>query len=125
MVLLYNRCQDPRGLLGFQVWRGLQDPLVQMVNREIQGRMGKRDNKVLEGLPGVKVALEPKDRRENAGRASQGQEGPQDFLALQDPAVVTALHLWTWRGLDLQTKTNGVPVVLRALLALLAVLGHP
>lgn len=124
-VLLCSRCQDPKGLLGFLVWMGLQDPQAQMENREIQEKMGKLANQVLEGLPGIRAALVPKDRRESVEKASQGQGAPQDYLALQDPAVGTVLHSWTWRDLDLQTWTNpGVHVVLLALLGLLAVLGH-
>lgn len=122
-VLSYSRCQALRGPLGFQVWMGLQGPQVQMENREIQEKMAKLANQVLEGLLEVRAAQEPKARRESVERASQGQGAPQDYLVLQDPAVEIVLHSWTWRDLDLQTWTNsGDPVVLQAPLGLLGVL---
>lgn len=103
---------------------GLLGPQEQMENREIQERMEKQANKVLEGLPGVRASLEPKDRRETVEKVSQGQGAPQDCPALQGPAVGTDLHLWTWRDLDSQISTKcGVLVVLQAPLGLRVVLG--
>lgn len=125
MVLWCSRCLDLRGLLDFQVWMGLQDPQGQMENQEIQARTGKLASRVPEGPPGVRAALEPKDRRESVERASQGLGALQVHLALQGPAMGTDLHSWTWRDLDLQIWTNsGVPVVLQASQGLLVLLGH-
>lgn len=124
MVLSCNRWLDLKGLLGFQVRMGLQDPRGQTENQEIQARMGKLANGVLEGLLGARAAQEPKDRRESVERASLGLGALQDYLALQGPAVGTDLHLWTWRDLGLQTWTNGVPVGPQDHQGLLVFLGH-
>lgn len=125
MEMWCSRCLDPRGLLGFQVWMGLQEPQAQMENREIQARMGKLVQWVLEGPLGVRAVLEPKDRRESVERASPGLGALQDYLALQVLAVGTDLPSWTWRDLDLQTWTNSeVPEVPLAFQGLLVLLEH-
>lgn len=125
MELWCSRCLDPRGLLGFQVQKGLQEPQASMENREIQARMGKLGQWDLEGLLGVKAALEPKERRASVERASQGRGVLQDYLAPQGPAAGTGLPSWTWRGLDLLTWTNsGVPVVPLASQGLPGLLEH-
>lgn len=120
-----SRCLDPRGLLGLQVWMGLQGPPEQMENREIQVKMAKLAQWVLEGPLGVRAVLDSKERRESVERASQGRGVLQDYLALQGPAAGTDLPSWTWRGLDLETWTNsGVPAVPLASQDLLVLLEH-
>lgn len=124
-VLLCRKYLDQRGLLGFRARMGLQGHQGQMENQEIQVKMEKLANRVLEVLLGAKAAPEPKDRRESAERGRQDLGGLQDYLGLQGPAVGINLHSWTWRDLDLQTWTNsGVLVVLQASQGPLVLLEH-
>lgn len=96
-----------------------------MENREIQERTGKLVRPAPKVLPGVRAALEPKDKRENTERDSLDPEAPQDYQDPQGPAPGTALHFWTWRAQDSQTWKNcGVLVVTQAPQALLVLLVH-